>query len=153
MAVYFVDSSALVKRYVNETGSSWVLSLFDLASNHRILIATITAVEIIAAISRRERGGSLASSSSRTLCKQLRTDYQSDYQSVNITKNIVSSAMVLSETYGLRSDDAVQLAVGCAISTLCLASGILLTFVSSDQELNKAALGEGMVIENLNSYS
>jgi hypothetical protein len=29
MAFYYVDSSALVKRYILETGSEWVLSLFD----------------------------------------------------------------------------------------------------------------------------
>jgi hypothetical protein len=26
MAVYFIDSSALVKRYINEIGSLWVLN-------------------------------------------------------------------------------------------------------------------------------
>ncbi|MBW4690398.1 MAG: type II toxin-antitoxin system VapC family toxin [Lyngbya sp. HA4199-MV5] len=152
MAVYFIDSSALVKRYVNETGSSWVLSLFDPASNNRIVIAAITAVEMIAAISRRERGGSLAPLGAKTLCNQFRLDYQSDYQSVNITSAIVTSAMGLSETYGLRGYDAVQLAVGCAIHAVCLASGTSLTFVSSDGELNEAALREGIVVENPNSY-
>ncbi|MEH1937706.1 MAG: hypothetical protein V7L14_29155 [Nostoc sp.] len=29
MAVYFLDSSALVKRYISEIGSVWVLGLFD----------------------------------------------------------------------------------------------------------------------------
>lgn len=29
MADYFFDSSALVKRYVRESGSGWVTSLFD----------------------------------------------------------------------------------------------------------------------------
>lgn len=103
------------------------------------MIAAITAVEIIAAISRREKGGGLASSSARTLCNQFRADYQSDYQNVNITNNIVSSAMNLSETYGLRGYDAVQLAVCCAVNAICLANGTSLTFVSSDDELNKAA--------------
>jgi len=30
MAVYFIDSSALVKRYINEIGSLWVLNLLAL---------------------------------------------------------------------------------------------------------------------------
>jgi hypothetical protein len=33
MATCFTDSSALVKRYVRETGSVWVDSLFDPALN------------------------------------------------------------------------------------------------------------------------
>ena len=60
MAVYFVDSSALVKRYISETGSRWVLSLFDPVLNNDVLIAAITGVEIVAAITRRARGGSIS---------------------------------------------------------------------------------------------
>ncbi|MDF5720672.1 MAG: hypothetical protein PUP91_09325 [Rhizonema sp. PD37] len=50
--VYFVDSIALVKRYINEKGSALVLSLFNPALNSEILDADITSVEIIAAITR-----------------------------------------------------------------------------------------------------
>jgi uncharacterized protein len=59
MAVYFVDSSALVKRYINETGSQWILNLCNPASNHDIIIAAIAGVEITAAITRRAKGGSI----------------------------------------------------------------------------------------------
>jgi hypothetical protein len=41
MADYFIDSSALVKRYVREIGSVWVTSLFDPASNNEIFVAAI----------------------------------------------------------------------------------------------------------------
>ncbi|WP_243146984.1 type II toxin-antitoxin system VapC family toxin [Scytonema sp. UIC 10036] len=74
MAVYFIDSSALVKRYVNETGSTWVLGLFNPILNNEIFIGAITGVEIVAAISRRTRGGSLSSSDATTLCN-LRSDW------------------------------------------------------------------------------
>jgi len=60
MAFYYVDSSALVKRYIRETGSIWVLSLFDPSLNNDVLIAAITGVEIIAAIIRRARGRSIS---------------------------------------------------------------------------------------------
>jgi uncharacterized protein len=53
MAIYFIDSSALVKRYISETGSGWVLGLFDPTLKNEVFIAAITAVEIIAAITRR----------------------------------------------------------------------------------------------------
>ncbi len=56
MAFYYVDSSALVKRYIRETGSAWVLSLFDPSLNNDVLIAAITGVEIIAAIIRYGAG-------------------------------------------------------------------------------------------------
>ena len=56
MAGYFVDSSALVKRYVQETGSMWLSDLVSPAAGHDIYIARITTVEVIAALIRRARG-------------------------------------------------------------------------------------------------
>ena len=63
MAAYFFDSSAIVKRYISETGSGWVTSMSDISTNNRIYIARITAVEVVSAITRRKRGGSLSLSS------------------------------------------------------------------------------------------
>jgi hypothetical protein len=44
MAVYFFDSSALVKRYIAETGSGWVSGLTDPTAGNINFIAGITAV-------------------------------------------------------------------------------------------------------------
>ncbi len=50
MAGFFFDSSAIVKRYVNEIGSDFVDNLTDLKSGNVILLARITRVEVVAAI-------------------------------------------------------------------------------------------------------
>jgi hypothetical protein len=153
MAFYYVDSSALVKRYIRETGSTWVLSLFDPSLNNDVLIAAITGVEIIAAIIRRARGRSISTTDSTLACVQFRSDLQSDYQVVELTESIINSAMVLAETYALRGYDAVQLATGCAINDLCTANSFSpVTFVSADNELNAAAAREGLIVENPNNY-
>ena len=153
MAVYFVDSSALVKRYINEIGSAWVLSLFDPTLNNDILIAAITGVEIVAAITRRARGGSISATDATIVCSQFRSDLHSEYQVVEITENIINSAMALAEAHGLRGYDAVQLAVGRQINALCITNSLPpVTFVSADNELNTAAASEGLLIENPNDY-
>ena len=59
MPAYFCDSSAIVKRYVNEIGSSFVDSLSDPKSGNIVLLARITQVEIAAAIARRLKGKSI----------------------------------------------------------------------------------------------
>lgn len=41
MAVYFLDSSALVKRYINETGSAWVVRLFDPTLDEEFNLAAV----------------------------------------------------------------------------------------------------------------
>ena len=153
MAVYFLDSSALVKRYISETGSAWVLGLFDPGLNNEIFIAAITGVEIIAAITRRSRSGSISVMDATAIRNQFRNDLRKDYQIVEITERIVNSGMVLAETYGLRGYDALQLAVGGAVNTLCIANGLpSVTFVSADKELNAAVLSEGLVISNPNNF-
>jgi hypothetical protein len=61
--------------------------------------------------------------------------------------------MALAETQGLRGYNAVQLAAGCAINELCVANGLSpIIFVSADEELNLAAVNEGLLIENPNQY-
>ncbi len=153
MAAYYLDSSALVKRYVSEIGSAWVLSLFDPLLKNDVLIAAITSVEIIAAITRRSRGGSIIATDAIAVCNQFKSDLQSEYQVIEITESIINSAMVLAQVYGLRGYDAVQLGAGCAINSLCIANSLpLVTFVSADSELNAAAASEGLLVENPNNY-
>lgn len=45
MVVYFFDSSAIVKRYLIETGTVWVNGITDLAAGNKIFLARITLVE------------------------------------------------------------------------------------------------------------
>ena len=60
VAAYFLDTSALVKRHVRETGSGWIRSLTGAKTPHAIYLARITAVEVTSAVTRRQRGGSLS---------------------------------------------------------------------------------------------
>lgn len=153
MAIYFVDSSALVKRYISETGSKWVLGLFAPALDNEIFIAAITGVEIVAALTRRMRSGSISAADATLVCNQFRNDLQTDYQSVEITEAVINSGMILAETRDLRGYDAVQLAAGYAVNSLCIANGLPpAIFVSSDNELNLAAASEGLLVENPNNY-
>lgn len=153
MAVYFVDSSALVKRYIDEIGSTWVLRLFDSALNNEVFVAAITGVEIVAAITRRSRSGSISVTDAVVVCNQFRHDLQTDYQVVEITEEIINAAMLLAETQGLRGYDAVQLAAGCAVNAFCISSDLPpVIFVSADSELNVAATNEGLSVGNPTSY-
>jgi len=60
MASYFLDSSGLVKRYVAEVGTAWVSSLMDPATGNLLYVARVTGVEVVSALTRRARGGSLS---------------------------------------------------------------------------------------------
>jgi hypothetical protein len=60
VAAFFFDTSALVKRHVAEAGSHWVRSLTAAKAGHLVYVAGITAVEMVSAITRRQRGGTLS---------------------------------------------------------------------------------------------
>ena len=42
MAVLFLDSSALVKRYISEIGSTWILELFNPVFNNEVFVAALS---------------------------------------------------------------------------------------------------------------
>lgn len=52
MASYFFDASGLVKRYVREIGSPWVLALTNPTAAHDLYAARITGVEVVSALVR-----------------------------------------------------------------------------------------------------
>ena len=98
MADYYFDSSALVKRYVNETGSNWICGLFDPGLKHEVFIAAITPVEIVAAITRHARGRTIAQVDAVAACTQFRVDLQTSYQVVELMEVLLTHAMSLAES-------------------------------------------------------
>ncbi len=56
---YFVDSSALVKRYVTEVGTGWMQEISDPSAGNEFIVARITWIEVLSALARRQREGNL----------------------------------------------------------------------------------------------
>src|SRR3990172_1500859 len=133
MAVYVVDSSALVKRYVRENGTAWVRGLTDPAARHTLYIAGITGVEVVSALTRQAGGGALVASDAAQALTQFRQDFTHQYQTVGLTPPLIAQAMALAETYTLRGYDAVQCAVAVALHRARQARRMpVLTLVSAD---------------------
>ncbi|HLG14854.1 MAG TPA: type II toxin-antitoxin system VapC family toxin [Blastocatellia bacterium] len=153
MAVYFFDSSAVVKRYVSETGTSWVLGVTDPVANNHIHIARVTGVEVVSAITRRTRGGSLSAADAATAIAGFRYDFATSYRVVDITTALIINAMRLAETHALRGYDSIQLAAALEVNVQALSVGLrALTLVSSDTDLNAAAVREGLTTEDPNAH-
>jgi uncharacterized protein len=52
---YFLDSSAIVKRYLPEVGTTWIRQLCDLESGNTIAVSAMAMVEVAAALAARHR--------------------------------------------------------------------------------------------------
>jgi len=153
MAVYFFDSSAVVKRYVQEKGTAWVTSVLDPTAGNANYIARITGAEGVSALTRRGRRGDLTACDTTNAIAQFRHEFASLYRLVEITPALVQRAMDLAESHALRGDDAVQLAAALEVNGYCLALGMpALTLVSADTDLNTAAAAEGLTVENPNDH-
>ena len=76
MGHYFLDSSALIKRYITETGTQWVCSLCISEPENAIHISRITVVEVIAAIFKRLRQGDLSSDDAQVVAQQFKEDFK-----------------------------------------------------------------------------
>ncbi len=152
MAVYLFDSSALVKRYVIETGSAWVTGILAPAAGHVIRLARVTGVEVVAAIARRQRGGSISPAAGTGMLSDFRQDFATFYQITEVSDRLTARAMDLAEVYPLRGYDAVQLAAALDVSADCAATGAAFTLVSADTELNDAARAEGLAVEDPNLH-
>lgn len=153
MLLLVCDSSSLVKRYVTETGTAWMVSLTDPGAGNWIYVAGITGVEIISAITRRHRRGDISAVEAQTAFADFRADLSSDYVPVDVTPDLIENAMALAQTHGLRGYDTVQLATALQVRFECAALGLPdITFLSADNELNAAAAAEGLTVDNPNAH-
>ena len=148
MAVFFLDTSTVLKRYVQETGTAWMQALAAPTAGHSLIVVRITLAETVAAVTRRERGGSLTPQDAATALADFQLDFARQYIIVEVSVGLVAQAAMLARRHALRGYDAVQLAAALEIH----ANDPSLTLLSADLELNTAAIAEGLTVDDPNSH-
>jgi predicted nucleic acid-binding protein len=154
VTAYFVDSSALVKRYVRETGTAWVRRLTRRNPSTVIYIARLTAVEVTCAVARRRKGTPpLTPPRASSILRRFRQHLAARYTVIEVTPVLLDDAMRLGNAHALRAYDAVQLAVALEVNRSHQADGFdPVTLVSADRDLNAAATAEGLPVEDPNLH-
>ena len=154
MDVYFLDSSTLVKRFAAETGTRPVIELFKTKPYRSIYAARVTFVETSSALARKANSGNIKGNAEIRASRRLNRAFEQRIISVEIDEPVVLHAVQLARKYLLRGDDAIQLASAIRVANRRHSIGAtLLIFVSADNDLNKAALAEGLTVENPNDNS
>ena len=149
MNAYFFDTSGLVKRFSRESGTAWTISLLKPSGGNTIYIARITVVEMVSALTRRARGGSLTMARANKAIQRFERSLFGRYAIVEIRPTLANRAMLLAKIHGLRGYDAVQLAAALTANDERLSIGATaLTLISADAALNAAASLEGLAINN-----
>jgi predicted nucleic acid-binding protein len=153
MSAYYFDSSAIVKRYVKETGSAWVVAITDPTSGNEIFTSLISGAEVVAAICRSGRMGTITPQAVTQALTAFKSEFRSQFTILQLSDSIIDQAMALAEKHGLRGYDSVQLATSTGLhAERSMANLSPLVFVSGDNKLNAAAQVEGLLVENPNHH-
>jgi predicted nucleic acid-binding protein len=153
VSIYFLDSSALVKRYVTETGSAWIRALTDPGTHNPLIIARITWVEVLSALARRQREGSLTSDDVAQAVQAFRYDINMQYQVSELDPALAEAAGELVTQHPLRAYDAVQLASALRVqSDLDRTKAPALIFLTADDRLVAVAQAEDLLTDNPNHH-
>lgn len=149
MATTYVDTSALVKRYVVEVGSAWVRRLVARPVHQVLYTAVLTEVEIRSALQRLVREGRLDTARVQRLTPRVLQHCTRRYQLLRITRPVIVEAGRLVETHPLRAYDAVQLACALLVRRGLHRRGMAPPlFVAADTTLLTAARTEGFTVDN-----
>src|SRR5260370_32481036 len=122
MATYFLDTSALVKRYIStEQGHAWIAAICDPVQGHKLYISQAAIVEVVSAICRKAREQSISAEDRDRLIARFRGDMQSKYDLWRVTTALYITAGNLCRFHPLRAYDAVQLACALGLRDRALA--------------------------------
>ena len=152
--VYYLDTGALVKKYMTETGSHWIETLTDAESDNEIILARVTWAETLSAFTRLQRECRIDLNALTQSIEVFKADWDSQFQIVEVEKSDYEKAGELLEKHPLRAYDRIQLSCALKIfSAFSQTAPQTFTFVSADDRLIQAAQDEGMQIENPNNHS
>jgi predicted nucleic acid-binding protein len=136
--VIYLDTSSLVKLYVEEEDSSEVC---DLVKSSSVAATSLVAyAEARAAFARRFREKAFTPTQYKQLISCLHEDWV-NYLIMRVTKELIRVAGDLAEKHSLKGFDAIHLSSAVA---LCEELSTPVVFSCSDRRLQKASLAEDL---------
>lgn len=150
MTDYYLDASALVKRYVDEVGSDWTRQITDPTAQNTILLAEITLAEVAAALAAQHRrpGGITQEQRDRALSRFLQ-DCDQHFLLLPVDRPVIDRAVELTQNHRLRGYDAVQLATALVNNEILQAQNLpSLAFIAADDDLLTAARAQQLPVDN-----
>lgn len=148
MAHYYVDTSAIVKKYVPEPGTTWVRILLD-NPDHVMFISQLTYVETSAALAALVRTGRLSRRRGFIAYDEFRGDVMRGlYVALPALQSLVERAADLAQKHPLKAYDALHLATALHLQSELASHGRSATLIGGDNRMLEAAAAEGLPVEN-----
>jgi predicted nucleic acid-binding protein len=144
VALYYLETSALVKLYVYESGTERLVDIAASNSGNRFAILSLAQVEFRSAIRRQQRGGEISKFDADALIDSFREHAEGRFLVQPFTDSLLDVALALIDGYPLRGFDAIQLAGYLMLRSISGAEEPV--FVCADKALLSAARNEGCPI-------
>lgn len=147
---FYLDASAVAKRYVAEPGTALVNVIFNTVAADRLYILNIGLAEIVSILVRKRNGGLI----SQAHWGQALIDFDNEIVGVAeirkepVTRRLVTASFALVVAHSINSTDALILKSALAIARKLRKSGDDLVLAASDQRLLRAAQAEGLTTFN-----
>jgi len=139
----YFDTSALIKRYVDENGRGEVLKLLR---SHDCVTSTLLSVELRSAFRRRVADGSLEEGRVREIVKRFAVDREF-WALVEVTGDVLNAAEALVARHPLRTLDAIHVASAQLFAARMTTSK--LRFVSADARQSAVAAAIGLPTQDI----
>ena len=142
--IAYLDTSAVVKLYVEEGGATTVRRVVQDAT--QVGTSRVTYAEARAAFARRLRERGFSPSAYKELIRSFDQEWET-YVRLDVTEPLIKLAGDLAERHALRAYDAIQLASALTLQRELHAAQI--DFVAADRQLIAAAEKEGLTTERI----
>ncbi len=147
--LFYLDASALVKHFVEETGSAWVVGICNATAGNVIATGLISKAEVIAALATKQRNGTLSQTNFEIAEQSLTHDFRHRHTVVSVDEALIDHAATLAKSRKLRGYDAVQLASALKLNAILTQAGLIgPVFVCADNILLRGAQEEGLIVDN-----
>lgn len=136
--IIYVDTSALIKKYVREQGSDKVKDAWNKAM--MIGVSMVAFAEFCAALNRKLRENTLSQIEYVTAFNDFKADWHALVR-IEVTEHLNAHIERLTTQYPLRGFDAVHLASALYFQEF---ETEIISFLCADDRLNNAAQQEGL---------
>ena len=145
MAYAYFDTSALIKRYVDEPGRREVLTLLR---RNNCVVSAVLPVEVRSALRRRVADKTLEGTRVPAILKRVAAD-RPFWTVVEVSGDVLATAETLSAAHPLRALDAIHVASAQLFAARTATPRLI--FVSADLRQTKAAAALGMTARHIES--
>jgi predicted nucleic acid-binding protein len=144
---WYLDASALAKRYAMETGTPLVNHLFQCVPRQAMMCLAIGMLEVVSIFVRKANTGSLSLAASHQALADFRNEVMdaADFGKVSVLDGVVYAATDLIPQHSINATDAIILSSALDIAAQLRTTGDDLVLVASDQRLLRAAQAEGLL--------